>query len=318
VSSKKTIALITPALPQANNGNSHTAWRWYQFLQSKYHVKLLLSWDDSPCDGLIALHARRSADSIDRFASKYGGRVALVLTGTDVYRDIYSDQQAARSLQLAQYLVTLQPAAKESLNAALQAKTRVIYQSAPTRSKLQPRKLTFDLIMVGHIRAEKDPLTAALAVNSLRMPAARLKIIGEVPQDELGRKLNSIGELDSRITLVGAQSHAITRQQMSLARLLIISSVMEGGANVIIEAITCGTPILASRVDGNIGMLGQDYEGYFELGQANQLAALIERAQSDLAFFDRLVNQCARRAALFKPANERAGVLKLAADLLAG
>ncbi len=315
MSKSKTIALITPALPEANNGNSHTAWRWHQFLHSKYHVKLLLSWDGSPCDALIALHARRSADSIDRFAST-GSPIALVLTGTDIYRDIYSDQKAARSLQLSHCLVTLQPAAKQTLSAAMQTKTRVIFQSAPSRSKLSPRKSTFDFIMVGHIREEKDPLTAAMAVKSLQIPAARLQIIGQVSSDTLGDQLQQICKLDSRITLMGAQPHAVTRKQISQARLLIIPSVMEGGANVIIEAITCGTPVLASRVDGNIGMLGQDYEGFFEQGNADQLASLMERAQSDLAFFDRLAYQCTLRAPLFLPANEKAAVLQLAANLL--
>ncbi len=313
---KRTVALVTPALPEANNGNSHTAARWEKFLASKYHVKMVLSWDQSEVDFMIALHARRSAKSIEHFAKTHKP-IGLVLTGTDLYRDILTDSSAARSLELAHQIVTLQPAGMQMLSASYRAKTQFIYQSAPQKKKIPSRRTTFDLALVGHIRPEKDPLTALRAIQLLAAPAMRLRVIGNNPHDALGQAVIQLAAQDPRIELLGGLSHSATRREISRARLLVLPSTMEGGANVLIEAITSGTPVLASDVNGNVGMLGQDYSGYFELGNAAALARLIERAHCDSGFYDHLWAQCKARQPLFAPKTEAAGVLALAARLLA-
>lgn len=97
---------------------------------------------------------------------------------------------------------------------------------------------------------------------------------------------------------------------------MVISSVIEGGANVIIEAVTAGVPVLASRIPGNIGMLGRDYNGYFAPGDCRELARLLDRASRDPAFLSLLQRQCARRAPLFAPAREQAEVIRLVTDAL--
>ena len=100
--------------------------------------------------------------------------------------------------------------------------------------------------------------------------------------------------------------------------MLLLPSLMEGGANVLIEAVTCGVPVLASRIPGSIGMLGADYEGWFDVGDEVALAALIARCRAEPALLDRLRAQAAARAPLFAPARERAAVRALAHNLLAG
>src|SRR5881296_4162087 len=84
------IALVTPAGARARNGNRHTALRWAAFLRAAGHrVAVSTQWPGSDADLLLALHARRSYDSIRRFAASYPQRRLLVaLTGTDIYRDI--------------------------------------------------------------------------------------------------------------------------------------------------------------------------------------------------------------------------------------
>lgn len=316
---RKSLVIVTPALPQVNNGNGHTAARWTQFLSAKYHVTTVLSWQGEPADALIALHARRSAESIEKF-SKTNRPIGLVLTGTDLYRDILVDAQAKQSLLLAKRIVTLQPAGLATLAPDCQTKASFIYQSAVARAKLTPRKSTFDIVMVGHIRAEKDPLTALRAVTMLKLPALRLRVIGQNTMDgsqgNLGLEVQCFAQQEARIELLGALDHTQTRREISRARVLILPSVMEGGANVLIEAVTSGTPVLASHVNGNIGMLGENYAGYFPLGDAAALASLIERAHSDLAFLDKITSQCEARKALFTPAQERSHVLAFAASLL--
>ena len=86
---------------------------------------------------------------------------------------------------------------------------------------------------------------------------------------------------------------------------------MEGGAQVIIEAIQSGTPVLASRISGNVGMLGKDYAGYFELGSAAELAALVRRCAAEPDFLALLQRQCQQRAPLFQPEHERRLVINL-------
>ena len=97
---------------------------------------------------------------------------------------------------------------------------------------------------------------------------------------------------------------------------MVIASIMEGGANVIIEAVTSGVPVLASHIEGNIGMLGKDYAGFFPVGDAATLAQLIERCAQDRAFDALLRRQCAQRAPRFAPAAEQAGLADLVANLL--
>jgi glycosyltransferase involved in cell wall biosynthesis len=97
---------------------------------------------------------------------------------------------------------------------------------------------------------------------------------------------------------------------------MVIASRMEGGANVIIEAVTCGVPVLASDISGNRGMLGEDYAGYFPVGDVQALAHLVERSATDRDFDALLRRQCAARAALFAPQAEQAALLDLLASLL--
>ena len=86
---------------------------------------------------------------------------------------------------------------------------------------------------------------------------------------------------------------------------------MEGGANVIIVAVTSGVPVLACDISGNRGMLGENYAGYFPLGDSIKLAQLIDSTASDKRSYRRLQIQCAVRAPLFSPERERSVLLKI-------
>jgi glycosyltransferase involved in cell wall biosynthesis len=119
-----------------------------------------------------------------------------------------------------------------------------------------------------------------------------------------------------RYRWLGGRTHHETRRQIRHARAMVISSVMEGGANVIVEAITTGVPVLASRIPGNIGMLGAEYDGYFALGDDEALAHLMDRASREPDFLAHLRRQCAARAKLFEPAHECAEVNRLVDEAL--
>ena len=86
---------------------------------------------------------------------------------------------------------------------------------------------------------------------------------------------------------------------------MVLSSILEGGANVISEAVVAGLPVVASEIAGSVGLLGQDYPGYYPVGDTAALAKLILRAEQEPAYLNDLRRHCAARAALFDPARER-------------
>ena len=317
--------MVGPAAREANNGNWRTAHRWSRFLRARFHVDVCTAWTPAPpvprC--MIALHARRSAGALATFfeACPNHPRI-LVLTGTDLYRDIGESATAQRSLDLATHLVVLQEAGLQALEPKHRAKCRVIYQSAPARAAGPTCKRTFDVILVGHMRAEKDPLTPMRAV--LRLPAGsplRLLHVGAALSEayaDAARAMEARPPASAvRYRWLGARSHGETRRRIGRARAMIVSSVIEGGANVIVEAVTAGVPVIASRIPGNVGMLGTDYDGYFTTGDDAALANLLDRISRDAPFLAHLRSQCAARAPLFDPVREASDVVRLVDDSLA-
>ncbi len=308
------VSLITPYPPTSRNGNAHTAARYARFLRAAGHrVTLSTEWDGQPAEAMIALHARRSQLAISAFTEEHpGSPLIVVLTGTDLYRDIHVDADAQRSLDLASTLVVLQARGLDELPDVARAKTRVIHQSAPTRQPGQKPKTHFDVCVVAHLRNEKAPFLTAEALACLR-PGHHLRVwhIGGELQPGLAEQASRLETLLPGWRWLGPLAHGETRARIGRAHLLVISSAMEGGANVIVEAVTAGTPVLASDIPGNRGMLGEDYAGYFPFGDAPRLAEMLHRAANDADFYAHLTRQCAARAPLFSPLREAAAVRAL-------
>jgi len=318
---RKRILIVSPAAARDNNGNWQTASRWAHFLRGRHALEIGAQWDAgaAPPALLIALHARRSAPSLAAFKAAHPQQPALlVLTGTDLYRDIDSSPAARASLDAADALVVLQEAGLARLAPHLRAKAHVIYQSAPALrpSPPAPGRRHIDICMVGHLRAEKDPLTFMRAATLVRNPRLRLLHIGGALDPALLAAAQATQAATPRYRWLGPMSHGQTRQRLKRCQAMVIASSMEGGANVIIEAVTSGVPVLASRIDGNVGMLGTDYAGFFPLGDAAALARLIERCAEDAGFDALLRRQCAARAPLFLPSAEQAAVADLVDNLL--
>ena len=320
------IWIVSPASARANNGNWQSASRWARFLRTRYRVSISQQWPDTdavagalpPPDLLIALHARRSAPSLDAYTQAFPQRPSiLLLTGTDLYRDIHTDDSARQSLRQASALVLLQPAGLDALPAPLRAKASVIFQSAATlRPAAQGARRHLDVCMIGHLRTEKDPLTFMRAAALVGTPSARLVHVGGALEQALEQAALATQAAHPRYRWLGALPHAATRQRLKRSRLMAITSQMEGGANVIIEAVCSGVPVLASDISGNRGMLGDGYAGYFPAGDAAALARLIDRALTDPDYYELLRAQCDARAPLFAPAAEQAALLELVDNLL--
>ena len=322
VSTLPCIEIVTPSLPGSDNGNAHTAGRWARFLAPMAQVRITTAWSGATAAALIALHAWRSAQSIERFHLAYpGSPLAIVLTGTDLYRDIPHEAGAMQALLRASHLVVLQEEALHSLP-PLAADVRVIEQSAARVVRHDKARRHFDFVAIGHLRDEKDPQVLLDAARLLPETLAndlppRVLHIGTALQPHWQRAAEvALREIPPYRWLGGVPQRA-ARRWIARARALVHMSRMEGGAHVVIEAIRSQVPVLASRIDGNVGLLGRAYDGYFPPGDAQALARLMQRFAAEPAFAAKLAAQCALREPRFAPAVERAAVQTLACDLFA-
>lgn len=292
--------MICPAPRWSRKGNRVTADRWTRFLRELGHqVTIREEYDGSPCDMLIALHARRSATAIQWFACEHPGLPLVVaLTGTDLYRDIRTSRTAQRSLDLATRLVVLQPKGLDELQPAHRAKTRVILQSArPTPAGLRKRALTtrngFRICVLGHLRHEKDPLRMALATRLLPDDSrVRVTHLGAALNPAMGQWARAESARNPRYSWLGEVAHGRARRILAQSDLMVLSSRMEGGANVLSEAMVDGVPIVASNIPSTVGILGAKYPGLYPVGDTRRLAALIRRAETDSKFHRRLKDWC--------------------------
>ena len=319
---KPSLCIVTPALADANNGNWQTARRWARLLSGHYRVRVVRDW--VPGDGgdvLLALHARRSAASVSAWAGAHPDRpLVLALTGTDLYRDIGTDADAQRSLALAHRLVVLQEQGPLALPEALREKCRVVFQSGTRRQTLAKTTSHLRAVMVGHLRDEKWPQTLFEAVRLIG-PDEGILIdhIGAPLDPALGAAALATQHACPHYRWLGGLPHATALARMQRAHVLVHTSRMEGGAHVVLEAVRSGTPVLASRIPGNVGMLGEGYGGYFEPGDAVGLAALLRACRQGIGQPDgRLAGlnaQCSLRAPLFDPRTERAALLALLDEL---
>jgi glycosyltransferase involved in cell wall biosynthesis len=197
----------------------------------------------------------------------------------------------------------------------------MIFQSTTSRQHLPKSVRHLRAVMVGHLREEKSPTTLFAAARLLG-PSEGIRIdhIGEALDPALGEAAQATLAACPHYRWLGPQAHEATRRRIQRAHVLIHTSRLEGGAHVVMEAIASGTPVLASAIDGNVGMLGEDYRGYFPWNDAAALAALLRECRRNLTQSDGLLSQlqaqCAKRAMLFQPATERDAVRQLVADLL--
>lgn len=287
-------------------------------LTGAYRVDLVERWSGGDEALMIALHARRSAPSIQAWHQAHPQRpLLLALTGTDLYRDIDVDAAAQRSLQQAQALLVLNSEGPARLPPALRRRCTVLLQSCRVRRPLPRPTRHLRALMVGHLRDEKDPLTYLRAAQRLAGRAdIRLDHVGAALDPALGAAAAALSARQPNYRWLGALPHAEVRRRLAAASVLVHCSRMEGGANVIVEALRSGTPVLASDIPGNRGLLGRDYGGCFAVGDDAALAARLQQARDDGAMLADLTLQCAARAPLFAPEAEAATLHRVLARLL--
>ena len=314
------IVLITPEGPTSRTGNRVAATRWARILRHLGHrVRVAADYVEGSADAMVAVHAWRSAAPIERFKAKFPDRpVILQLSGTDIYHFIDSDPvPTLRSMELADRLVALNDLAWRAVPKRLRGRLTVIHQSAaPLPYPRRPSRDAVVVSVIGHLRDVKDPLRAAAAARLLPADSrVHVEQVGRAYTPEWANRARTEMAANPRYRWRDDVPAAAVRRLLARSHAMVISSLSEGGANVVSEAAVAGVPVLASRMDGNVGLLGVDYPGYFPVGDTKALARLLQRLEREPRFPARLGKALARRARLFRPAREIASWRRLLADI---
>jgi putative glycosyltransferase (TIGR04348 family) len=282
------ITILTDATRDSKSGNRVTANRWRSLLNQLGHQAVVKNQFDQHEQLLLAIHARKSAAAVCQFAElrdPASQKIVVVLSGTDIYRDLQNSAEAQRAIELADLLVALESRAASRLSKSNREKVRIVYPSAKAIVAPQPLVRCFEVSVSGHLRPEKNPFMAAIATRMLAS-SSRIRVthIGKALSDEMAQSALRQMQDNSRYRWVGGKAPRRARQIVARSRLFINSSFIESASNAVVEAIVNGVPVLASRIDGNVGVLGDDYPGLFDVARADQLASLLERAESDNQF----------------------------------
>jgi len=311
------IHIITPALASSLSGNRATAGRWQDFLEQSGHqvtvsVNFIHDPAKPPVDMMIALHAWRSAEAINNFRAAYPEKpLILALTGTDIYKfQISHPNVVYHSMEVADALIGLHKHVDKGIPERFHAKLFTVLQSATLTNQIHrespSEKQDFIVSVIGHLREEKDSLRAATAVREL--PAfSQIKIIqaGKAHNETWQSMAESECQKNTRYQWLGEISHQEIEALMAKSKVMVISSMMEGGANVVSEACVSGLAIIASDISGNRGLLGDDYPAYFKAGDAQALRKLLLKAEAEPQWLALLQSRCSVLAENFHPACEK-------------
>ena len=289
------ITIVTPAKKGDRSGNRATANRWATILKKLgHHPRTLTEYDGAPCDAMMAIHAWRSAASIRKFRNiNPKTPLLLCLAGTDINTFQASHpEETYGSMEIADRLICLHDRVARSIPRRFHKKLHIIQQSAPPICRKPQIQRCFEIVVVGHLRDEKDPMRAAKAVGNLPV-TSQIQILHMGKAIDETHRRNALAEMERnpRYNWVGEVPRWKVRQKMARARAMIISSRQEGGANVVSEAIMAGLPVIASKIDGNIGLLGTNYNGYYPTEDTQALTKLLIRTENDLTFLKKLSTQ---------------------------
>ena len=314
------IIQITPAGRKSKSGNRTTANRWTRLLKILGHqVETVTEYDGQSADMLVAIHAWRSAGAISNFKHRFPNRpLVLCLGGTDINQFIHTHPESTlRSLELADALVGLHDLIGDITPAPHRRKLNVIYQSArPLTQSRQPSTRHFNVSVIGHMRDVKDPMRTALAVRGVpENSMLRVRHFGTAHNAQAAKAAQAEMIGNRRYHWFGEVPGGRVRQELRRTHAMVISSKAEGGANVVSEAIVAGVPVIASDIDGNIGLLGRRYGGYFKMGDEIALRKVLLKAENDPEFLARLTQQVATLAPKFMPDQEQESWRKLIAEL---
>lgn len=318
MASKPSVCIVSPVAQRAHDGVAVTAERWRQWLEPVADVAVAPEWTGASDEVLIALHASGSAESVARFAHAHPRRpLALVLSGSDVARDIDTNASACAALSHATHLVVRHPGAMGRLGDSQQARARLIEPSAPRRVMRNKARTRFDVAHAAPLCAESDPMTLFNAIQALPPESpVRLLHMGTAYHEELAEAARQTQSRHKQYQWLGEPPPYDMRRWIARARTVVHCDAMDGAALAVVDAVCSHVPVLASRIPVHEGLLGSDYEGFFEAGDAQALAGLLQRVSSDEPFLRMLARHCEAQAPRFAPEVEGTAVRNLLHEML--
>ena len=313
------ICIVTPVPPRSRQGNRITALRWARILRTLGHrVDITQEFNRQKCDLMVALHASKSFSSIKRFSEQHPEKVLIVtLTGTDIYRDYHLNDRCLQSIKMATGLIVFQPKILQEIPVQYRDKATVVYQSAtPPLGIHKPRKRFFDVCVIGHLRSVKDPFRTARASRQLP-DSSKIRVlhIGGALAPDFEQQAIAEQVSNHRYRWLGELPHWKTIRCLARSRLLVITSKAEGGPIVLVEALAASIPVLSTRINAVVGHLGENYPGYFPVGDTNALVSLLQLAETDQGFYADLKKRSEKVKSLVDPARERESWKKLLKNL---
>jgi putative glycosyltransferase (TIGR04348 family) len=312
---QQVILVVTPVATDSARGNGVTARRWAGILRELGHpVEISSGYRRGDFAALLALHARKSADAIRAFHADHpAAPIVIALTGTDLYPDLDAAGVDPGVLALARRLIVLQPYGRSRLGPELAARTDVIVQSVPPIPSRPPRADRFEVAFLAHIRPVKDPLRLAAAARKLPDDSrVRIVHLGESRDQALAADVAAESADNPRYAWLGPVPRLEALAVLAGSSLLALTSLHEGGANVVSEALAAGVPIISSAIPGSVGLLGEDYPGYFPPGDTDALARLLYSAERDRdGLYRALRERCASLRPSVAPAREKAAFAEL-------
>ena len=138
----------------------------------------------------------------------------------------------------------------------------------------------FTLLSVGYLIPRKAHHLIIEALTAL--PDTRLLIAGEGPEKEnLTRLAQDLG-VSNRVTMLGALPQTVLRNYYGAVDALVLASSREGWANVLLESMACGTPVVASNVWGTPEVVASPAAGVLmEERTAQGVAQAVERLRAN-------------------------------------
>ncbi len=269
------------------SGNRASAARWGE-LWSELGFEIQVAEGATDAFGpnpvvCVALHAVKSAELLEIFAEDFPDvpRV-VVLGGTEISAAGELDARARKTLQAAQAIVTLNGATAMRLEDDFGATLRMIRQSAKPVPRQAPDPTRFELLFPAHLRPVKDPLVLPKALDLLP-PESRVYVLhaGATIDEEIGEPFHAAARRSERFESRGALPRPDVLQQLSRARGLINTSLVEGASGAITDALASGVPIIASDAEANVDLLGPDWPLLFPCGDAQALADRCRSLESD-------------------------------------
>ncbi|MBP82710.1 MAG: TIGR04348 family glycosyltransferase [Verrucomicrobiales bacterium] len=294
-------------------GNRSTASQWGRLLRELgYSVEITGTFIPRSNEIMIALHGDKSHEAILRYRSLHpAGKLILGLAGTDIYPS--PSDKTLESMALADGIIALQEKAIDQVPPELQNRVVNILQSATPVLPAPEKSIdTFDVSILGHLRTVKNPMLLAEASRGL--PAeSRIRILqaGDILEEPYREAVEAETQTNPRFRYLGQLDRQSTAGLIASSHVMAITSINEGGARVVSEALVNRTPVLSTKMDGSVGMLGEDYPGYFPVGDSDALTELLIRCESDLDFLNELTAAATELAPHYTPEKERKALANL-------